>query len=162
MYEPTHNGRNGVICPYSSQWNKKLLWSQHHHGLSQSAEDPNVLGRKNICTNRETYNEAVPLLQIRAALKIFDDDAVDDAIKEMNRAWKIRPFLIKISETCLTLPHSEVACIDEQIISFYRTLHSKTAHSLETKSNILKMFVIPWDIYGFPFVSWGWNLPRRS
>ena len=80
--------------------------------------------------------------QIRAALKIVDDDAIDDATKERDRAWKIRPLLIKIRETCLTLPRSEVACIDEQMIPF--TGHSILRQHVPGKPNPtgLKMFVI--------------------
>ncbi|KAF0304013.1 PiggyBac transposable element-derived protein 3 [Amphibalanus amphitrite] len=55
---------------------------------------------------------------IRANLKVVDDNRVSEDHKQNDRLWKIRPLLDAIRQRCLQLDRPEAVAVDEQMIPF--------------------------------------------
>ena len=55
---------------------------------------------------------------IRANLKIVDDNRVSEDHKRSDRLWKVRPLLDAIRQRCLQLDRPAAAAVDEQMIPF--------------------------------------------
>ena len=58
---------------------------------------------------------------IRANLKVVDDNRVSEDHKKSDRLWKVRPLLDAIQQRCLQLERPAAAAVDEQMIPFTGT-----------------------------------------
>ncbi|XP_043217168.1 piggyBac transposable element-derived protein 3-like [Amphibalanus amphitrite] len=82
---------------------------------------------------------------IRANLKVVDDNRVSEDHKQNDRLWKIRPLLDAIRQRCLQLDRPEAVAVDEQMIPFTGTTSLK--HYVPNKPNPvgLKNWVLAGD-----------------
>ncbi|KAF0299728.1 PiggyBac transposable element-derived protein 3 [Amphibalanus amphitrite] len=82
---------------------------------------------------------------IRANLKVVDDNRVSEDHKQNDRLWKIRPLLDAIRQRCLQLDRPETVAVDEQMIPFTGTTSLK--HYVPNKPNPvgLKNWVLAGD-----------------
>ena len=62
---------------------------------------------------------------IRANLKVVDDNRVSEDHKKNDRLWKVRPLLDAIRQRCLQLERPAAAAVDEQMIPFTGTTNLK-------------------------------------
>ena len=70
---------------------------------------------------------------IRANLKVVDDNRISDDHKQNDRLWKVRPLLDAIRQRCLQLDRPEAVEVDEQMIPFTGTTSLK--HYVPNKPN---------------------------
>ena len=99
------------ICFYTSVFKYpwlRMYWSQKYR--LPLVADPLTRGK---------------FFDIRANLKIVDDNRVSEDQKRSDRLWKVRPLLDAIRQRCLKLDRPTAAAVDEQMIPFSGTTSLK-------------------------------------